>query len=107
MPERRPLPGRSSATPGELNGPAQAVEETADTGLFWFFDPDNIEMVVKVLDACDSGFESFWVFAGGLTDVEVTLDVTDTEHDQTARYVNPLGQPFVTITDTAAFATCP
>ena len=88
-------------------GAATAVEETSDTGLFWFFSEDNIELVVKVLDACDTEFESFWVFAGGLTDVGVTLTVTDTETGAVAVYENALGQPFETLTDTAAFATCP
>ena len=91
---------------GEL-GSGTAVEETQDTGLFWFFNEENIELVVKVLDACDTEFNSFWVFAGGLTDVGVTLTVTDTETGATAIYENPVGRPFETITDTAAFATCP
>ncbi|MCP3957972.1 MAG: hypothetical protein GY719_08980 [bacterium] len=93
-------------TPLGEEGPARAVEETVDTGLFWFFDAANIELVVKVLDACDTEFETFWVFAGGLTDVGVTLTVTDMEVDETVTYENPLGRVFETITDTAAFATC-
>ena len=95
------------ATSAGEDGPARAVEETADTGLFWFFDAGNIELVVKVLDACETEFETFWVFAGGLTDVGVTLTVTDTETDEVVTYENPVGRRFETITDTAAFATCP
>ncbi len=34
-------------------GAGQAVPLTGDTGYFWFFDPANVEAVVKVLDACD------------------------------------------------------
>ena len=89
------------------SGEGIAVEETADTGLFWFFDEANIELVVKVLDACDTEFESFWVFAGGLTDVGVTLTVTDTETLATAVYENPVGRRFETVADTAAFSACP
>ena len=33
--------------------------------------------MIKVLDAC-SFANRFWVFAGGLTDVETVLTVTDT-----------------------------
>jgi hypothetical protein len=33
-------------------GAGQALELTADSGLFWFFNPNNIELVVKVLNAC-------------------------------------------------------
>ena len=93
--------------PQGASGPARAVAETDETGLFWFFTPNNIETVVKVLDACDTPFESFWVFAAGLTDVGVELVVTDTETDTSVSYQNPLGRRFETITDTAAFDTCP
>lgn len=36
----------------DRRGVAQAVSLTEDTGYFWFFDPDNVELVVKTLDAC-------------------------------------------------------
>ncbi|MEM7582461.1 MAG: carboxypeptidase regulatory-like domain-containing protein, partial [Acidobacteriota bacterium] len=86
---------------------AEAVVLTDDTGYFWFFDADNVEVVVKVLDACGLlGFDNFWVFAAGLTDVEVTLTVTDTLSGQVQVYQNPLGSPFQPIQDTAAFDTC-
>ncbi len=85
---------------------ARAVAETDASGFFWFFAPGNIEVVVKVLDACESPFESFWVFAAGLTDVGVELVVTDTATGTAVSYQNPLGRRFETITDTAAFDTC-
>ena len=88
-------------------GLARAVEETEDSGLFWFFNEENIEMVVKVIDACHTGFDSFWFFAGGLTDVGLVIEVTDTQSGQTMVYENPLGEPFDAITDIAAFMTCP
>jgi len=93
-------------------GPGRMRPLTDDTGSFWFFDPDNLEMVVKVIDACGPPFDRFWVFAGGLTNVAVTLTVVDTEAvgtggDAVRRYMNPLGTPFQPIQDTQAFATCP
>lgn len=88
-------------------GPGQAIELTADTGALWFFNPDNVEVLVKVLDACESPFNSFWVFAAGLTDVEVELTVTDTETGVQRQYTSALGAPFEPIQDTSAFATCP
>ncbi len=92
---------------GDL-GVGQAVPLTGDSGTFWFFGPDNVEAIVKVLDACGlPAFRSFWVFAAGLTDVEVTLKVTDTVSGEVREYVNPLGTPFRAIQDTDAFATCP
>jgi len=93
--------------PGGLSGPGQAVQLTADSGYFWFFSDDNVELVVKVLDACGlPGFNNYWVFAAGLTDVEVTLKVKDSFTDEERVYVNPLGSPFLPIQDVAAFDTC-
>jgi hypothetical protein len=89
-------------------GAGQAVPLTDDTGYFWFFGADNVEVILKVLDACAlEGFESFWVFAAGLSDVEVTVRVTDTVSGEVREYYNPLGTAFRPIQDTAAFETCP
>jgi len=77
-----------------------------NSGLLYFFDPDNWEMLVKTLDGCDFN-NSFWVFAAATTDVEYTLTVTDTQTSTTKSYFNPLGSPADAITDTSAFATCP
>ena len=62
--------------------------------------------MVKVRDACVAPFNHYWVFASGLTDVEVTLTVTDTATNDVAVYSNPLGNPFDPVLDTTAFA-CP
>ena len=90
-----------------VTGDGIGAELTGDTGTFWFFDPSNIELVVKVLDACIDPFDRFWVFAGGLTDVEVDLTVTDTLSGENRIYRNALGSAFQPIRDTAAFDTCP
>lgn len=90
----------------DQEGQAQPVELTDDSVYFYFFNPQNVEMVVKVLDACPSSGH-FWVFAGGLTNVEVELTVTDRASGQTKTWMNPLGTPFMPIQDTRAFATCP
>ena len=90
----------------DASGRAHAVQLTSDTGYLWFFDPNNVEVVVKVLDACEP-FGRFWVFAGGLTNVEVDLVVTDSMTGQTNTYHNNLNQPFAPLQDTDAFATCP
>jgi hypothetical protein len=87
-------------------GVGTAVPLTSDTGYFWFFDAQNVEMVVKVLNAC--GLNSrIWVFAGGLTNVEVTMTVEDTATGSIQSYRNPQGTAFAPIQDTEAFATCP
>jgi hypothetical protein len=86
-------------------GQGQAVALTRDTGLFWFFNSSNIEMVIKVLNGC--GVDSaYWVFAGGLTNVQVVMTVTDTQTGAVKTYTNPQGQSFLPIQDTLAFA-CP
>ncbi|MEM8996691.1 MAG: hypothetical protein AAGF23_18035, partial [Acidobacteriota bacterium] len=94
-------------TPDGGAGPATAVPFREDTGLFWFFDSSNVEVIVKVLDACGEPFDRFWVFAGGLTNVDVQLQVTDTVTGEARVYRNPQGQRFKPIQDTAAFDTCP
>lgn len=76
-----------------------------DSGLFWFFAPDNWEMMVKVLDGCAMN-QHHWVFAAATTTVEYTLTVTDTLTGETTVYTNPLGQPAATITDTEALSGC-
>lgn len=92
--------------PNGDSGQGRAIELTPDTGYFWFFDSANVEVVVKVLDAC--GFnQRYWVFIGGLTDVEVQMVVEDTATSEVRIYDNPLGRPFELVNDTSAFATCP
>ncbi len=88
------------------SGPGMAVPLTADSGYFWFFDAANIELVVKVLDACGIPPGNFWVFAGGLTNVGVVLTVEDRVAGRTRTYRNPPGMPFPPLQDTQAFL-CP
>jgi CSLREA domain-containing protein len=87
-------------------GSAQGVELTPDSGYFWFFDPSNVELTVKVLNACTFN-NKYWVFISGLTNVQVNITVTDTKNGTTKLYTNPQGQTFKTILDTSAFGTCP
>ena len=87
-------------------GLAKPVALSDDTGYFWFFSEGNVETVIKVIDGCSFN-ERFWVFAGGLTSVEVEITVEDTESGQVNIYANPLGAPFQPIQDTDAFAVCP
>jgi hypothetical protein len=88
-----------------LAGQAHVVP-AGDSGLLWFFSLSNIEAVVKVLDGCALGGH-FWFFAGGLTDVEVTITVTDTKTGESKTYHNPRGTAFAPIQDTSAFSCSP
>ena len=83
-----------------------AVPLSTDTGYFWFFEPQNIEVIAKLLDGCSLNAQQ-WFFAGGLTDVEVSLTVTDTLTNAARTYTNPLGTAFLPVQDTRAFAACP
>jgi hypothetical protein len=70
-----------------FTGQGRAVSLTSDTGVFWFFDPNNLELMVKVLDG--GGVNGhFWVFYGALSDVEYTIKVTDTATGATRTYHN-------------------
>ena len=93
-------------TPQGQEGEGQAVQLTSDTGYYFFFNRNNVEMVIKVLRGCGINGH-YWVFAGGLTNVEVEITVTDTATGTPKTYRNPLQTPFRPIQDTAAFATCP
>lgn len=93
-----------------LTGDAGAILGSGESGEFWFFSPTNTELLVKVIDACDlPGFNNYWVFAAGLTNVGVTLTVTDTAAPIVSPWVrsNAVGTDFAPVLDTAAFATCP
>lgn len=89
------------------SGNAQVVSLSDDTGYLWFFTASNAEALVKVLDGCTIGSGHYWVFAGGLTNVNVVLTVTDSQTGAKKSYTNPQGTTFLPIQDTAAFSTCP
>ncbi len=83
-----------------------AGNRSEDSTTFYFFDPSNWEMLVKVLDGCSYN-DHYWVFAAAATDVEYTLTVIDLETFESRSYFNELGKPADAVTDTSAFATCP
>jgi len=100
---------RASATWTAFDGSSGSGIAAAladDSGLFWFFDPEILELAVKVIDGCDLN-QRFWVYAAGLTNVAVTLTVEDTERGVTWQRSTALAEPFPPILDSAAFATCP
>ncbi len=77
---------------------------SADSGLFWFFHPDNWELLVKVLDGCAMNGH-YWVFFAATTDVEFDLFVgRESEGLDGGRvYHNDAGHRADAVTDTAAF----
>lgn len=79
-----------------------AVPYSEKTGLFYFFDADNIELTVKILDACPS-FGHYWVFISGSTNVGLTVTITDTKTNQTEHYTSPPKMLLQPITDFSTF----
>ncbi len=84
-------------------GEATAIPRSPDTGMFWFFSPDNVELLVKVLDGCALNGHR-WVLMGGLTDVRVDVSVTDSRTGQTKTWRRPGGSRFRPLFDVNAFA---
>lgn len=83
------------------------VKLTDESGYFWFFDPNNIELVVKVLNGCGLN-DAYWVFAAGLTNVQVNWLVTDTLTGATFVGTNNQGSAFAPVQETRAFpGSCP
>jgi hypothetical protein len=68
-------------------GHGRAIALTDDTGAFWFFGPENLELMVKVLDGHGINGHQ-WVFFGGLSDVEYTLTVTERATGKKKTYHN-------------------
>jgi hypothetical protein len=72
------------------------------SGLLWFFSPDNVELTVKVLDACALGGH-FWVFLSSSTTVHYTVTVTDTQTGAHRTYSQEAGKQSPLTADTSAF----
>lgn len=93
--------------PDGTTGHGNAVRLTGDSGYFWFFQASNIELTVKVLNGC--GIDTaYWVFAAGLTNVRVVLNVKDGLTGVIYTSTSEQGVAYVPIQDTNAFpASCP
>ncbi len=71
-----------------VSGVATGVPLTDESAYFWFFRPGNVEIVLKVLDGSFVN-NHFWVFFGGLTDLEYTIEVEDRVKHEFWTYQNP------------------
>ena len=83
------------------SGTAHAATLTGDTGYFWFFAPENVEVTLKVLDGSSTN-GNFWVFFGALSNVEYTITVADTATGAIQSYFNIQGT-LTSVADTSAF----
>jgi hypothetical protein len=71
------------------SGVGHARPLAADSGTFWFFDPDNLELFVKEIDGVSFN-NAFWTFYGALSNVEFTVLATDTATGAQHGYFNPI-----------------
>jgi CSLREA domain-containing protein len=83
-------------------GDAQADPLTDDTGNYWFFSPDNLEVMVKILNGCGLN-QRWWVFTSGLTDVGVTLNVEELATHRRWTHTQEAGTTYAPVLDTDAF----
>ncbi len=93
----------ASTLDGERHEGLVAREGTERAGLFHFFDPENWEVLVKVLDGCSINGHH-WVFAASATDMGLDLRVADAVTGAAKRYGTTAGQPAPAIVDTEALA---
>ena len=77
-----------------------------DSGVFWFFDAANWELMIKVIDGCPVNGHH-WVFAAATTDVAFELTVRRREDGVERLYRSELGTPAAATTDTSAFPCLP
>ena len=73
-----------------------------DSSALYFFVPDNLELLIKILDACETEGR-YWMFYSATTDVGFELQVRDTLTGIERVYTNPLGSPAQPTFDTATF----
>ncbi len=74
-------------------------------GILYFLDPDNPELLIKVLDGCGvNGYH--WLFYAATTNVGFELTVTDTLTGAERTYSNPDLNPAAPVLDTRAFGGC-
>ncbi|MEX0826854.1 MAG: hypothetical protein WD184_08920 [Acidimicrobiia bacterium] len=92
---------------GGATDPVRLITSQDDTGIFYFFDADNYNLIIKILNGCSVN-NHYWVFIGGPVgtdaDADVTIEDTNSTDEATYEY-RPSSGPV--IIDTGAFATCP
>ena len=89
---------------GQPTKAARSVEaRSSDSGLFWFFAPNNWEAQLKILDGCGLN-QKYWVFISANTNVQFTVTVFDTQTGNSKTYSNPQGKIADPVADTSALA---
>jgi len=71
-------------------GKGEVFANSDRTASFWFFNPSNTELIVKVLNG--TGLNgNYWTFHGALSNVEYWITVVDTANGNSRTYYNPPG----------------
>jgi hypothetical protein len=103
-------PGRAPDAPGSAPyaaGRAWAETVSDSAGYFWFFSPDNAELLFKVLDACAlPDAPGFWVSIAAATPLDYTVFVTDVLTGVSKEYSGSAAQPPAPVLDTETFRDC-
>ena len=86
---------------GEVGEAKGGIWASGQSGLLWFFDRENAEVLIKVLDGCSHNGRR-WVFVAPVTDVAFNLHVTDSR-GLLWTHRNRLGVTAETRSDTSAF----
>ena len=88
-----------------LQGVGQKLELSGDSQAFWFFDPSNPELTLKMLDGTAIN-GSYWLFFGSLSNVAFELKITDMQMGVTRTWTNSSGT-FASLGDVDAFKNEP
>lgn len=88
---------------GGTAGPATPLVESDQSLKFSFFSPQNLELILKIVDGCSYNGH-YWVYMSGLTNAGVTLRITDTITGEVFDADNPPGTAFAPVGNIEALA---
>ena len=88
------------------SGSGVALSYTPDSGFFYFFNPQILELLVKIVNGCSLN-GAYWFFYGSTSNVALDYTVEDLQACETKTVTVPLGQ-FASNGDVEFFAqSCP
>lgn len=73
------------------SGPGVALAYTPDSGFFYFFNPQILELLVKIVNGCSAN-GAYWFFYGSTSNVELAYTVEDLQACAIEIVTVPLGQ---------------
>lgn len=91
---------------GGSAGTAKPQLESDESLKFTFFQPQNLELLLKIIDGCSYNGH-YWVFFSGLTNVGVSLRITDTVSGENFAADNPPGTTLAPVLDILALPCAP